>query len=1065
MAEEAERNGTVSIPDVPHGLTAQAGAAPGAGQLAEACELAAANLEEQNEPIVPPPMHINAVSGGTAVSDITFNVPVLYPGRVLYPTLSAVQDIEEEEELQENKQLESIPQASKENIGTDDTGKGAESGPAASDLEEDGLAAPDLKERTTQDPALDSSDNTEFDLLKIVESRAAGTVEDTKKTEKSRLKTTYYAAPSDPSSEQCLDINDKQELKEAKARLSQPRLTKATKTSEDPDLAISKSTGIDCSENEQEDLLKIVAARASRTSHRLEAVELATDLLDQKLAGGSIEPYLDPEESTTNDGSHAPHNPTQTSLSHLVGAYAVGGIGHEEEAGHGTQVATASGTEPVGTSEEQVEVLTQVSGNSGLTEAMPIEDDSVNDLEALPVDIDAKERQLAEAKRTKRKMLLGGVFFLLVLVVVVVLVVAFGKEDTKVGPDLVPTAAPSPAPSEYPSFAPSGALDVMMGTLSKNTLASFENSSTPQWKALNWLESHPDLLGMTEPRKRQLFALVTFFYSMGGETWPEIIKRRWLQYNREECLWFSGKFGTLGEDGEYVEEWTYEAMGVGDPCNEQKEFQTLALTQLDLSKQEVAVPPEIMLLTSLSVLYLPFNSINASLTEFLPNNFYELSSLRDLGLHQNLLTGSVPTEVGLMTGLEHVVLASNGLSGPIPSELGMMTSLPELFIHQNLLTGPIPSEMGLMTSMLWLYLHQNSLTGAIPSELGLMTSTIQLKLFDNKLVGEIPRELGNTVVYLYLHSNDLNGSIPSQLSSMTSRITLTLQKNNFTGSLHSQLGLLSDLVHFGVDNNALTGTVPAELGDLALNGSLLTLTLANNSLSGSIPETLCSLGLYQEGLEIGLSFDCNDHLCGCCWCPCQGSNYTGECQTHPFNPSEDDMEWPGAFPKEPNAITINVRTDQYPTDTILEWSVEVEPGFWKILNTHHTPNASSINSYTELVYSDSLYKLRLIDLYGDGTCCVNGLGWFTITNSTPSKGHTEGSVIWEEIGDFVGGTLEVIIPTDSDGFTQQVTHSLVVPHSSTQDDAVPGDNITMALTPNTTVVISTNATATDHQMG
>ena len=110
---------------------------------------------------------------------------------------------------------------------------------------------------------------------------------------------------------------------------------------------------------------------------------------------------------------------------------------------------------------------------------------------------------------------------------------------------------------------------------------------------------------------------------------------------------------------------------------------------------------------------------------------------------------------------------------------------------------------------------------------------------------------------------------------------LYVENNELTGPLPSELGLMTRLQRLTLEHNTLTGNIPTELGSLVVNGPLSTLTLANNSLSGTIPEGLCSLGVLVKGWGVGLSFDCNDHLWGCCWCPCPGSNYSGDCDTRP----------------------------------------------------------------------------------------------------------------------------------------------------------------------------------------
>ena len=61
-----------------------------------------------------------------------------------------------------------------------------------------------------------------------------------------------------------------------------------------------------------------------------------------------------------------------------------------------------------------------------------------------------------------------------------------------------------------------------------------------------------------------------------------------------------------------------------------------------------------------------------------------------LALRSKSLTGSIPAELGQLTGLTHLDLSRNSLTGEIPSELGELSNLVELRLSGNRLTGCIP---------------------------------------------------------------------------------------------------------------------------------------------------------------------------------------------------------------------------------------------------------------------------------------------------------------------------------------------------------------------------------------
>jgi hypothetical protein len=78
------------------------------------------------------------------------------------------------------------------------------------------------------------------------------------------------------------------------------------------------------------------------------------------------------------------------------------------------------------------------------------------------------------------------------------------------------------------------------------------------------------------------------------------------------------------------------------------------------------------------------------------------SSLRSTGtlwLDVNSLSGSIPTEIGLVMQLTSLDVMSNSLTGQIPTEIGLMSSLTGLQLFTNFFTGPIASEIGLLSSL------------------------------------------------------------------------------------------------------------------------------------------------------------------------------------------------------------------------------------------------------------------------------------------------------------------------------------------------------------------------------
>ncbi len=104
---------------------------------------------------------------------------------------------------------------------------------------------------------------------------------------------------------------------------------------------------------------------------------------------------------------------------------------------------------------------------------------------------------------------------------------------------------------------------------------------------------------------------------------------------------------------------------------------------------------------------------------------------------------------------------------------------------------------------------------------------------------------------LSLSWNRLSGTIPAEIGDLTFLSSLYLHVNQLSGSIPPELGNLSNLIYLELYSNRLSGQIPSELGNLSrLEG----LWLHRNQLSGSIPPelgdltNLTSLGLSNNQL-------------------------------------------------------------------------------------------------------------------------------------------------------------------------------------------------------------------------
>lgn len=136
-----------------------------------------------------------------------------------------------------------------------------------------------------------------------------------------------------------------------------------------------------------------------------------------------------------------------------------------------------------------------------------------------------------------------------------------------------------------------------------------------------------------------------------------------------------------------------------------------------------------------------------------------------IDLSENNLTGpALASELGLLgPTLTNLQLDGNAVTGSIPSEIGLLSSVTKFYMHYDALTGKLPSELGAMERLTHLIFDFNSLTGTIPSELGSLSNLKRLDLAYNFLISTIPTELGrlSNLTIVYSQNNMLTGIMPS----------------------------------------------------------------------------------------------------------------------------------------------------------------------------------------------------------------------------------------------------------------------------------------------------------------
>ena len=76
-----------------------------------------------------------------------------------------------------------------------------------------------------------------------------------------------------------------------------------------------------------------------------------------------------------------------------------------------------------------------------------------------------------------------------------------------------------------------------------------------------------------------------------------------------------------------------------------------------------------------------------------------LSLYSTLNLGVNLMTGTIPTNIGALTALQSLDLHSNYLTGPIPDSIGNLTSLTLLRLANSSINSTLPSTLAQLSQL------------------------------------------------------------------------------------------------------------------------------------------------------------------------------------------------------------------------------------------------------------------------------------------------------------------------------------------------------------------------------
>ncbi|KAI9093894.1 hypothetical protein K1719_026892 [Acacia pycnantha] len=198
-------------------------------------------------------------------------------------------------------------------------------------------------------------------------------------------------------------------------------------------------------------------------------------------------------------------------------------------------------------------------------------------------------------------------------------------------------------------------------------------------------------------------------------------------------------------------------------------LQVLALGGCNFTGQ---IPRWLASLGMLEVIDLSFNLMTGSIPPWLGN----LPQLFYVDLSHNQLTGVFPAEPtgfpALTSQQTNDRIVRSYLELPVfivpqnasQQQYNQLSYLPPaIYLGNNVLSGNLPKEIGLMEVLHRLDLGSNNFSGSIPVQISKLTNLEKLDLSGNQLSGEIPSSLKSLhfLSFFTVANNDLQGEIPT----------------------------------------------------------------------------------------------------------------------------------------------------------------------------------------------------------------------------------------------------------------------------------------------------------------
>ena len=281
-----------------------------------------------------------------------------------------------------------------------------------------------------------------------------------------------------------------------------------------------------------------------------------------------------------------------------------------------------------------------------------------------------------------------------------------------------------------------------------------------------------------------------FVISILSDIEIQALKEFYLETNGENWFWNDDtNFGkewnfTVSNQGKLIEDPCYDNwQGIDCSCSE------LGDTPFDYNYYYYSGEEKNSFLCTVTAV----NLIEFNLAGTLPISFQNLKNLSFLHLASNSLHGrALDVLIPALSKLTIIGLAQNLLTGTIPSEINQLTNLRRFIIRENEFTGKLPESLAEM-NLFAFDITGNTFTASLPN---ILDSSVDMGYFDvsnNLLSGSISSKSWNnpSAWYLNFALNSFTGKLPV-FTDLSSLVSISIAYNYFEGNC--QLDTLSESI-------------------------------------------------------------------------------------------------------------------------------------------------------------------------------------------------------------------------------------------------------------------------------